>query len=381
MPQIRKKRIGKTPLLGVILLLALAALSLRSGEAAQAARAGLTLCYQVIIPSLFPFFVLSTLMVELGIARWIGQGLEGIMFPLFRLSGACASALALGFVGGYPVGAKTAVSLYQSGSCSKRETEGLLAFCNNAGPSFILGVIGAGVFSSSIVGFLLWATHVVAALMVGLIFRSYQKPSQVGKVVSRRETPASYPFSAAFTGAIRQSFLSVLNICAFVIFFTVVIRLMEIPNLLTRLGVSGGITAGLLSGVIELTQGVCALTGGSLPLRASAAAFLLGWGGISVHCQTLSVLEGSGLSPRLYLLGKLLQGLIAAGLTAAAAPLLSHPVSSFAPLEEHLTTAGGLTVTLLLSLAAAAIVCVPLLAGKGRSRCDGMPSGGPTAKK
>ena len=71
-----------------------------------AARDGLKLCIDAIIPSLFPFFVLSALAVDLGLAGCLGKVFEPVMRPLFNVNGACVSAFALGFVGGYPVGAK-----------------------------------------------------------------------------------------------------------------------------------------------------------------------------------------------------------------------------------------------------------------------------------
>ena len=129
-------------MLGLALLCAVLALMRCPQESMDAARDGLALCGNVIIPSLFPFFVLSSLVVELGMSRYLGRLLEGVMAPLFRVGGACSSALALGFVGGYPVGARTAIALYENGQCSKTEAERLLAFCNNSGPAFILGVVG-----------------------------------------------------------------------------------------------------------------------------------------------------------------------------------------------------------------------------------------------
>ena len=129
-------------MLGLALLCATLALMLYPQPAMEAARSGLRLCYNVIIPSLFPFFVLSSLVVELGLAGYLGRLLEGLMRPLFRVGGACASAVALGFIGGYPVGAKTAIGLYESGQCTRTEAQRLLAFCNNSGPAFILGVVG-----------------------------------------------------------------------------------------------------------------------------------------------------------------------------------------------------------------------------------------------
>lgn len=161
--------------LGVGLLCATAALLHWPQESMAAVREGLNLCGNVILPSLFPFFVLSALIVELGLSQYLGKLLEPVMRPLFHLNGSCACALAMGFIGGYPVGARTAINLYQNGQCTKTEAERLLAFCNNSGPAFILGVVGAGVFGSSQVGLILYFTHVCASLLVGLIFRFYKQ--------------------------------------------------------------------------------------------------------------------------------------------------------------------------------------------------------------
>ena len=161
--------------LGLALLCATLSLMLYPQDSMSAAREGLMLCYNVIIPSLFPFFVLSALVVDLGLAGYIGRALEGFMRPLFNVPGACASAFVLGFVGGYPVGARTALSLYQKGMCTKTEAERLLSFCNNSGPAFILGVVGAGVFASSRVGVLLYLAHAAASICVGLFFRFYRR--------------------------------------------------------------------------------------------------------------------------------------------------------------------------------------------------------------
>ena len=352
--------------LGLGLLCATLALMFWPQEAMEAAREGLRLCYNVILPSLFPFFVLSALVVDLGLAGYIGRALEGLMRPLFRVPGACASAFVLGFVGGYPVGARTALSLYQKGMCTKTEAERLLAFCNNSGPAFILGVVGAGVFASSRVGVLLYLAHAAASVCVGLLFRFYRGEE------CRREGRAAPTFQAerfttALTGAIKNSFLSTLNICAFVVFFTVVIKLLFLSGVLpglagvlgtlfSPLGFSTRWAERLLTGLIELTSGVWTLTGaGTMSGRLSMAAFLLGWAGLSVHCQVLSFLGGSGLSVKTYIGGKLLHGGLSALFTAALLRVfpLSEPVSAY--LAEQVEGIAGVDFSsaLTISLAAA----------------------------
>ncbi|MCC8123623.1 MAG: hypothetical protein LIO58_08790 [Oscillospiraceae bacterium] len=141
--------------LGLVLLAFMVGLIGFPKECMAAVKDGLSLCLNVIIPSLFPFFVLSALLVDLGLAAYLGRALEGVMRPLFRVGGACASAGVLGVIGGYPVGAKTAIALYENKMCTRTETERLLAFCNNSGAAVIMGVVGAGSFGSSNVGWML----------------------------------------------------------------------------------------------------------------------------------------------------------------------------------------------------------------------------------
>ena len=377
---------ARRALLGVGLMGAMAALLLFPGEAMAAARDGLTLCFNVIIPSLFPFFVLSALVVELGFASCLGRALEKFMRPVFNVNGACASALALGFVGGYPVGARTAISLYENGLCSKTEAERLLAFCNNSGPAFILGVVGAGVFASSRVGVLLCLVHAAASLCVGVLFRFYKAGETRGAGGSAPRFQARR-FTAAFTSAVGGGGRAALNICAFVVFFTVVIRLLGRSGLLPSLaGALGHVlaplgfdrlwAARLLTGLIEISSGVTSLTGeGAFAGRLTMAAFMLGWAGLSVHCQVLSFLGESGLSVRTYLAGKLLHGLFSAVLAAALFRVvpLGDPLPDL--LADQVASIAALDFPTALSLSAAAawglFLLFLLLAAAGLAKSGG----------
>lgn len=356
-------------LLGAGLVGATAGLVIYPQECMAAAQAGLSLCFNVIIPSLFPFFVLSSLVVDLGLAGYLGRALEGVMRPLFRVSGPCAAAFVLGFIGGYPVGARTAISLYKEGMCTRWEAQRLLAFCNNSGPAFILGVVGAGVFSSSRVGLLLYLGHMAASLLVGLLFRFYG-PREPQTAAGKVKTPIQAKrFSGAFTGAVTGSFSSTLNICAFVVFFTVILRLLTLAGvipalaaglerLLAPLGFTQSWGVRLLTGLVELTSGVSGLTDGALAGRVSMAAFMLGWAGISIHCQVLSFLSDSGLSPGTYFAGKLLHGVLSALIVGALTRLFppAEPVSVI--LADQVDTLAGLDFSTALAVSTAAAWCL-----------------------
>ena len=180
--------------------------------AASAAKNGLLLCGDLIIPSLFPFFILSTLTVSLGFSTLLGRLLEPLMQPLFHQSGAGASALVLGFIGGYPVGAKTVCTLYQEQLCTREQAQSLLAFCNNSGPAFIIGAAGIAVFQSSKVGFILMAIQILSALLVGILLRP---PKQARTPELHRSTPTQRKSVAkCITESVGQSATATLNICA-----------------------------------------------------------------------------------------------------------------------------------------------------------------------
>lgn len=380
MSHILSHRNLRQALSALALLLAAAALLLYPQASMEAAREGLALCYNVIIPSLFPFFVLSSLVVELGLAAYLGRALEGIMRPLFRVNGACASAFVLGFLGGYPVGAKTAIGLYQNGMCSRTEAERLLSFCNNSGPAFILGVVGAGIFASSRAGVLLYLAHAAASVCVGLVFRFYgERRERGGSGSGPRPSFQAKRFTAAFTATVKNAFFSTLSICAFVVFFTVVIRLLflsgalpALAGLLARIFAPLGFTRPwaerLLTGVIELSSGVWSLSSvGGEPLagRLAMAAFMLGWAGLSVHCQVLSFIGDSGLSTRTYLLGKLLHGALSAVFTAllVRAVPLDAPVSAILAQQVDGIAAIDFSSALALSAASAWLIFLVFLWG------------------
>lgn len=285
--------------LGGILVLFLA----EAGFVRAAAAEALSLCARSVIPALFPFLVVSSLLLSLGLGELLSPMLAGLMEPLFRVDGVGSSALLLGLVGGYPIGAKTAADLYRGGRLSRPEAERLLAFCNNSNPVFLISVLGVEVFGSVRAGVWLWLIHLLSALLTGLLFRNHGGPA-------RRQAGGTAAFqavslSAAFVAAVRESLSGMLSVCAFVTFFYVLAR---------PLASLGGWLGPVLVGLTELFS----LTPLLRPDRFGfiLASAMAGWGGLSVLCQTAAVLEGSGLRLQSCAAGKAVQGLLA-GLLAA----------------------------------------------------------------
>ena len=352
-----------------------------AGAVRDSVAEALALCARSVVPSLFPFLVASSALLALGFGELAAPWLAGLMEPLFRVPGAGSAALVLGLVGGYPIGAKTAADLYRENLVSREEAERLLAFCNNSGPAFILGVVGAGVFGSGRVGLLLYLTHAAASILVGILFRFHG-----GRDAGREKRPVRATFetvraSSAFTGAVVKALQSTLSICAFVVFFSVVLELLSaygvlaaLAQVLAMFGVGEEWARRLVAGLLELSSGVSSLTGAGSQ-GVSMAAFMLGWAGLSVHCQVLAFLGDSGLSMGTYLWGKLLHGLISAGLLGLLTRLfpLDAPVSAY--LAEQAETLAALDLHQALTISSVSAWCVwllfLLLAARGMKKSSG----------
>lgn len=269
-----------------------------------AAARALSLCAGTVIPSLFPFLVISGLLIALGFGEWLSPYLSGLMTPLFRLPGQASGPLLLGLVGGYPIGAQSAAELYQQGLLTKNEAERLLAFCNNSNPIFLISVLGSGVFGSVRAGVWLWLIHLLSALLTGLLFRGGKAPARREKVRAVSCRTVSLP--AAVVSSVRSAANGMLSVCAFVTLFYV---------LVSPLAARGGPLSAVLVGAVELFSLTPLLTPDAFGFVLSAAC--AGWGGLSVLCQTAAVLDGTGLRLAPCALGKALQALFSAGLALA----------------------------------------------------------------
>ena len=280
---------------------AAALLLLRPQKAASAVRAGLALCAGTVVPSLFPFFAAISLLLQLGAAEALGRLCAPIMRPLFRMRGVCALPLLAGLLGGYPSGAKTAASLYAQGRITRQEAELLLGFCDNCGPAFLLGCVGAGVLGNPDAGLWLYAVHILSAILAGILL--CRLSGDRGPVLLGSALPAApVSFPQALTSSVTGALASTLNVCAFVVFFQVLSALPPAPP------------PPLVLGILELVGGVASLTPG--PGGFAAAAAIVGWGGLSVHCQAMSLAAPEGLSFRWHWAGKALQAVLSALLAA-----------------------------------------------------------------
>lgn len=310
----------KTVIILCIIYLATAMIISPSG-CIGSARDAVFLCLDVIIPSLFPFFVCSNLLIALGVARLLSRYFSPFMYPLFGVSGSGALAVILGIISGYPIGASCAAQLYNSGNCTKTEAERLLAFCNNSGPLFILGAVGIGMFNNQFIGILLYVSHILSSLVVGMLFKNYGGETQPHSLPPSSPNNTSALYSAV-GNAVSDAVTSVLKVCGFVILFAVFTTALP--------GYRG---SEFMYAVLEITGGIKALLSfkGLNNFLLPVISFFLAFSGISVMLQVAGIIQPCGLSLKPYIFGKLLQGVLSFFITFILLIFFPIKVPAFMP--------------------------------------------------
>lgn len=300
----------------------------------QAAKDGLILWAEAVVPSLFPFFVASSLLCQTNIISIFGKYLGKLMRPLFNVPGESTIALIIGAISGYPVGAKVVCQLLNQKVINKDEAERLVAFCNNSGPLFIIGTIGIVLYNNKYIGFLLLFTHILSAISVGIIYK-FWSPNTYNKKISKLKNNYNQNnyfkeqdsnsfitfrnFGEILGNSIKSSIQSILQIGGFIVIFSVILSLIKSTNFFnflssfdTVFSMPNHFFESIFSGILELTNGVKLLSTLNLKtLNILFTAFLLGFGGVSVLLQVFSIITKEHLSIRPYLIGKILQGIIA----------------------------------------------------------------------
>lgn len=296
---------------------------------ADGVRDGLRLAAGQALPALFPFFVASGLLIRTGAGDAAARLLRRPLGALYGLPPAAAPAVALGLIGGYPVGAATVADLLGRGALTRDEAERAVSFCNCASPAFCIGLAGLALTGRAQTGAALYLIHLAAALLAGLI---------AARGGARRETggalrpTAPEAFAPAFCGAVQSAAQTAVTVTAFLVVFSILLRLL-LPVRALLSGVPG------VEGLLELTCGLDRLAGCGIPARVllPLTSFLLGFGGLSVHFQVRALLAPFDLRLRRFTLGKTLHGVFAAAITALVWRLFPASLAVFAPVPGALT--------------------------------------------
>ncbi len=286
------------------ILFAMILIALNSPKILSCVRDSLALCFATVIPSLFPFMVLSSLFVNLADGNSF-RITGAIAKRLLGIRPAATTAFICGLICGYPIGAKCACELYRTKKISASEAESLIAYSNNSGPLFVIGAAGVGIFGSLKAGVLLYIIQIFSALTSAMLLKRHTC-YPVMRATAQKSNAKD------FTDCVCMAVMNVLNVCGFIVFFAVINVLLE-----PVLSIMPDFVSCICSCILEITNGISKIGVQSYPIhiKLAMASFALGWSGFSVHMQVKSLIKDTGLSMKKYYITRLFIGALSAMIT------------------------------------------------------------------
>ena len=269
-----------------------------------------------IFPSLFPFFVLSHLLIQYGFIEFVGELCKPMMYHLFRCKGECAFVLIMSLLSGFPSNAKYTRELYLKGILTAGEASKILMFTHFSNPLFILGTVSILFLNNKEVGLLILIGHYTANLVIGLLARNYYPTKEKLEPVSLKQAVLkmhekrihnSMSFGQVITNSLTSTIDTLLLILGVVTFFLIITTIVDQNIHLNSYHQS------ILNGIFEMTQGLKYVSLLQIPLKfkATLSTMILSFGGFSVHVQMMGILSDTKIRYLPFFTARLLHAALA----------------------------------------------------------------------
>ena len=296
--------------------------------------------WEIVFPSLLPFFIVSEMLIGFGVVKFIGLLLEPIMRPVFRVPGVGGFIWAMGMASGYPAGAKYTARLRIEGQITKVEAERLVSFTNSSNPLFIFGAVSVGFFYNPNLGVILALSHYLGNICVGILMRFHGKEAELTEQKTTRKKfklrsalsllhqtriKDNRPIGQLLGDAVMSSVQTLLMIGGFIILFSVINKLLfhlQITGFLSGmvefvfglLSIPADLSIPLISGLFEITLGsqmTSQVTEATLLQQAIITSFILAFSGFSVQAQVASILAQTDIRFQPFFIARIFHGFFA----------------------------------------------------------------------
>ncbi|MDW7673594.1 MAG: sporulation integral membrane protein YlbJ [Bacillota bacterium] len=299
----------------------------------DAALDGLSTWTTILIPALFPFFVMANLLMRLGVINFLAVFLDPIMRPVFNVSGAGGFVMAIGFTSGFPISSLLTAELRQEGKLTKGEAERLMSFTNNASPLFIFSAIAVGMFKFPELGIILAGGHYLSNIIIGITLSFFSRKNNTiikvkGNIFKRAylrlyETPL-LPIGEILGDSVNKGIKSIVAIGGFVVVFAITVASLSQLGLISLItaffafilkfvGYDISLASALTTGLFEVTLGVkqASAIDASFHQQVAIASIILAWNGLSIHAQVANFISKSDISYIPFLLTRTAQSILA----------------------------------------------------------------------
>ena len=289
----------------VILMLAITLFIVNPKICMEATLQGMRVWGLNVVPALFPFFILTRIIIMLN--QTSIPVLDKFTTKFFNTSNA-GLVYFLSMISGYPVGAKMISGYYQSGAISKATATKMFSFCSTSGPMFIIGTVGIGVFADVKVGYVLLIGHIIGGFLNGLLYR--------GKTIPQNQFKRTINKSS-LNDIMYDSITSILMVGGYIVFSSVNIELLTLSNILPALtqlicnitSVDYSVVYSLLCGLIEITNGLIMLgkTSTNIQLKIILSSAIIAFSGLCIMLQSNAFLESININKFSIVVQKLTQ--------------------------------------------------------------------------
>ncbi len=301
----------------------LALLTIYPKESLGAAKEGINLWVFVVMPSLFPFFIISDLLIALKVPENISRLFAPIARVLFNTSGYGAYVFIMSVFSGYPAGAKITRELVEDQKITPGEGQKILSFGSTSGPLFIIGAVGAGMLKNTNAGYIIFICHVLGAIINGVLVNLFERKKNYkhnGLKNFYRMNEES-PRGSMLSSAIGNSLYTSGFIGGYIILFSVIIALLDRISFFSTLifimdtilpGNISNFAGYLLKTSLEISNGCKILSdlSWSFEYKLILSSFIIAFSGFSIIGQVSGIIGKINIDLKIYILHKLNHGLI-----------------------------------------------------------------------
>lgn len=283
----------------VLIFISILALSIYPKEIGTGIKTGLTTLYETIIPSLFPFMILSSYASDSHVADAFARKLFSFSKKAFKVNPHGIIAFLLGILGGYPIGAKSLAEFYENKKLNNYDVRKLFCWCINPSPAFAITAVGTFMLGSTKSGIIIYISILISSLCIGLCIGFLNKNFQCVSDFKEIKVDSKH----IFINSVAKGNSAMLSVCGWILIFSGISASLEkvIPNEYASL---------FFNSITEVTNGCKVAISHSLPLPAICA--ILSFGGLAVIFQIGPYLEKCNISFKEFFCWRVVNGSLSA---------------------------------------------------------------------
>ena len=261
---------------------------------------------KILIPALFPFFVISDILINYNVINYIPNIIRYFFKKIFNINDNMLTIFLLSMISGFPSNARNTRTLYDKGLINVNEANHILIFSHFANPVFILTIVGVFFLNNEKIGIILLITHYISNIILGICFRNNNFFYNTVNSMSKNNS-----FSNIFISSIKRAIDTILLICGVLVIF------LMLSGIIFNIFHFNDYNTMIIKGIFEITIGIEALGKLNIDLiyKAVISSMFLAFGGISVHTQVISQITDTDINYIYFFIGRMYQMILSGILT------------------------------------------------------------------